>query len=241
MDQKRAYHLRIRYHAALDDNAWLGAEITRFPQDQIRQLAHLYAADEVAHSLRDGRVDRVFTNVPLHPEIVRVGAFVFLQESPLHFVLVRSVPCAKDDFAAAAHGLRVGRHHADGAEVVEDVFGRDGLGADARFGEGDVLGDVAGEMMADHEHVKVFIKGVASVGARGVGAAGEDVGVFDYRDDVGCVASAGAFGVVGVDCAVFEGGDGLLDVSGFVECVGVDEALDVVFIADTEAVVDGCW
>ena len=66
--------------------------------------------------------------------------------------------------------------------------------------------------------------------------------MFDDGDDVWCVAAAGAFGVVGVDCAVFEGGDGGFDEAGFVEGVGVDEALDVVLVADGEAGVDcdGC-
>lgn len=53
------------------------------------------------------------------------------------------------------------------------------------------------------------------------------------------MATAGAFGVVGVDCAVFYGGDCLFDEAGFVESVGVDEALDVVFVADTGRWISG--
>jgi hypothetical protein len=54
---------------------------------------------------------------------------------------VRRLPGADDDLADAAHGLRVGAHHREGAEVVQDVLGGDGLAADAAFGEGHVLGD----------------------------------------------------------------------------------------------------
>lgn len=239
--QGRAYHLRAGDHAALDDHTGLCAEVARFPQDQVGQLAYLDATDDVAHSLRDGWVDGVFTDVPLHSEVVNLGAFVFLEEAALHFVLVRGVPGAEDDFAAAAHGLRVRRHHADGAEIVENVFGCDGFGADAGFGEGDIFGDVATEMVADHQHVEVLVQSVPSVGACRVGAAGKDVAVFDYGDDVWGVSSAGTFGVVCVNGPVFEGGDCLFDETGLVEGIGVDEALDVVFVADVEAAVDGCW
>ena len=114
------------------------------PENEIRQLADFDRADEVRHALSDGRVDGVLADVALDAEVVDAGAFVFGQEAALHFVLVRCVPGAEDDFAAAAHGLRVRGHHADGAEVVEDVFGGDCFGANAGFCEGDVFGDVAG-------------------------------------------------------------------------------------------------
>jgi hypothetical protein len=56
-----------------------------------------------------------------------------------------------------AHGLAVGRHHADGAQVVQDVFRRDGLAADAALGEGEVFGDARVEVVADHQHVEVLV------------------------------------------------------------------------------------
>jgi len=86
--------------------------------------------------------------------------------------------------------------------------------------------------MAHHDHVQVLVQGVPGEGPGGIRAGGEHVGVFDDGDDVRGVAAAGAFGVVGVDGPVFEGRDGRLDEAGFVEGVGVDEALDVVFVAD---------
>jgi hypothetical protein len=52
---------------------------------------------------------------------------LFLQRAALHLHLVRGLPGADDHFADAAHGLRVRRHHREGAEVVQDVLGGDGL------------------------------------------------------------------------------------------------------------------
>ena len=60
-----------------------------------------------------------------------------------------------------------------------------------------------------------------------------------HGDDVGCVSAARALSVVGVDGAVAEGADGLLDEAGFVERVGVDQALHVVVVAYGETGVDG--
>lgn len=92
--------------------------------------------------------------------------------------------------------------------------------------------------MADHEHVKVFIEGVTGIWASGVSRRGEDIGVLADFDDIGCVPAASAFSVVGVNRTVLEGGDGGLDEAGFIERVCVDEALDVVFVADGETSID---
>ena len=53
------------------------------------------------------------------------------------------------------------------------------------------------------------------------------------------VAATGAFGVVRVNSAVFEGGDGGFHEAGLVERVGVDEDLDIVFVGDAGGGVSG--
>src|SRR5690606_2110554 len=72
-----------------------------------------------------------------------------------------------------------------------------------------------------------------------VGGGGDDVVEPADLDDVGSVAAAGALGVVGVDGAVPEGGNGVLDKAALVEGVGVDHHLHVEGIGDAQAVVDG--
>ena len=48
-------------------------------------------------------------------------------------------------------------HHADRAEVVENVFGRDRFAANAAFGERHILRQIRIEMMADHQHVEMLV------------------------------------------------------------------------------------
>ena len=131
-----------------------------FHKHQIRELSDFDGTDVLADAVRDCRIDRVFGDVAFRPKIVVVGA-VLLQLAALLFHLVGGLPRAADDFADSAHRLRVRRHHADGAEIVQDVFGADGFGANSRIGKRHVFGNRRRQMMADHQHVDVFVHGVA--------------------------------------------------------------------------------
>jgi hypothetical protein len=72
----------------------------------------------MTHTLRNCRIDGILAHVTLHSEVIRVGAFIFLQGSALNFVLVRRIPCSQDDFATTSHGLRIRRHHGDSTKIV---------------------------------------------------------------------------------------------------------------------------
>jgi hypothetical protein len=126
----------------------------------------------------------------------------------LLFHFVRRLPGARDDFADAAHGLGIRTHHADRAQVVQNVLGGDGFAANAALGKGHVLGQAGIEMMADHEHVEVLVNSVDGVGTGRVGGTGQHMGFAADADDVRRVPAAGPFGVVGVNGAAFDGGDG---------------------------------
>mmetsp|Transcript_5970 Transcript_5970/g.24661 ORF Transcript_5970/g.24661 Transcript_5970/m.24661 type:complete len:260 (-) Transcript_5970:316-1095(-) len=132
-------HLSPRDLTALDDNLGLGPEKRRFPEAQVRELADFHAADDVRHPVRHRGVDGVLCDVSLDAEVIR-GAVLF-EDAALRLHLGGGLPRAGDHFADSAHGLRVRRHDADGAHVVEDILRGDGLGADSRLGEGDVFRD----------------------------------------------------------------------------------------------------
>jgi hypothetical protein len=124
---------------------------------------------------------------------------------------------------------------------VQDVFGSDGFLADTAFGEGDVLGDRAVEMMADHQHVEMFGDGVDGVGPGRVGRGRQHVAEPADLDDVGRVAAAGTLGVEGVDGAALQRLDGAFDKAALVERIGVDHHLDIILVGHRETCVDGSW
>ncbi len=67
---------------------------------------------------------------------------------------------------------------------MQQIFGGDGLGADARLREGHVLRDLRVEVVADHEHIEMLIDRVHRERARGIGGRGEDIGFTADADDV---------------------------------------------------------
>mmetsp|Transcript_16672 Transcript_16672/g.67230 ORF Transcript_16672/g.67230 Transcript_16672/m.67230 type:complete len:869 (-) Transcript_16672:47-2653(-) len=232
-------HLRVGDVAALEDEVGLDAEVRRPPEHEIGEFADLDRADDVRHAVRDGGVDGVLGDVPLDAlVVVRVGGVVAGEEAALPLHLVGRLPGPRDDLADAAHGLRVRRDHRDGAHVVQDVLGGDGLAADARLGERDVLGDRLVKVVAHHEHVEVLVDRIDREGPRRVRRRRQHVGLAADLDDVGRVAAAGALRVVRVDGARLHRGDRVVDEARLVERVGVDRDGDVVPLGEREARVD---
>ncbi len=145
------------------------------------------------------------------------------------------LPGAADDLANAAHGLRVGGDHANCPEVMKDIFGGNRFAANARFGKGDILSDARVKVMANHEHIEVLIKGIEGVGAGWVRRRGQHRGIAADPQNIRCMTTARPFGVVGVNGAVFEGGNGSFDKARFVEGIGVDSNGNVVLVGNAEA------
>ena len=86
------------------------------------------------------------------------------------------LPGAADDFADASHRLTVTRHHADGAEIVQDIFGGDRLATDPALGKRHVLWHVRVEVMTDHEHVEMLVERVHREWPRGLVELGSTFG-----------------------------------------------------------------
>ena len=188
----------------------LDPEERRRPQHEIGELALLDRADVLRHAVRDRRVDGVFGDVALDAGVVIVALFL-AQPPALLLHLVGGLPGADDDLADPAHGLAVRRHHRQRAEVVQDVLRRDGLLADAAFGERQVLRDRRIEMVAHHQHVEMLVDGVAGERPGRIGRRRQHVLQPRHLHDVGRVPAARAFGVEGVDGAALERLDGVLD------------------------------
>ena len=185
----------------------------------------------------DGGVDGVLRDIALGAPIV--AAPVARQRSSLPLHLVGRLPGTHDDLADAPHGLGVRGEHADGPQIVEDILGGDGLGADARLGEGEVLRDPRVQVVTHHEHVQMLVHGVHGEGHGRVGRGRQAIGLAADPDDVGRVAASRAFRVIGVDGAALERADGFLHEPRLVQRVGVDRHLDVHLLGHRQAGVDG--
>lgn len=96
----------------------------------------------MADSLRDSRVDCVLADVPLHSVVISTQVLILLQSSSELLINMREIPRARNDLATSAHRLGVRRHHANGSDIVQNIFRAYCLSADAGFCKSDVLWDV---------------------------------------------------------------------------------------------------
>ena len=188
--------------------------------------------------MRDRGVDSVFGDVALDAKIVVVLALVLRQRAALFFHLVGGLPGPDDDFAEPAHRLRVRRNHRERAEIVQDVFGRDGFFSDAAFGEGEVFGNRGIEVVAHHQHVEMLVDGVAGERPGRIGRRRQHVLQAGDLDDVRRMAATGAFGMERMDGAALERLHGVLDETGLVERIRMQHHLDVVVVSHRQAGVD---
>jgi len=104
-----------------------------------------------------------------------------------------------------AHGLRIRRHHRQRTEIMQDIFCRDGLLADAAFGKRKILGDRRIEMVADHQHVQMLVDGVAGGRPRRIGEGRQHVFQAGDLDDSGAWPAPAPSVMEGVNGAALEG------------------------------------
>ncbi len=121
---------------------------------------------------------------------------------------------------------------------MQDVLGGDGLRAHPRFGERYVFRHIRIEVVADHDHVQVLVERVHGVGVGRVGRGGDAVAFASDADDVRRVSAACTLSVVHVDGAVADGRQRVFEKTGFIERVGVQLDLKIVFVGDFQAGVD---
>src|SRR3546814_2412748 len=85
----------------------------------------------------------------------------------------------------------------------------------------------------------LLVHGIHRVGHGRIGRRRQYIGEPGHLDDVRRMAAASAFGMEGVDGAVLEGGNRVLDEAALVQRIGMDGDLDVMLFGNRQAVVDG--
>ena len=228
-------HGRTGNHAALQNQRGFDAKESRLPQHQIRQLTDFNRANFVGNAVGNGGVDGVLGDIAFSTQVIGPQRFIFRQQAALHLHFVRRLPGAADDFTYATHGLGVGGDHRDHAQVVQNILGGDGFTTNTRIGKGHVFGNIGIQVVADHEHVEMLVDGVHRVGPRGVGGGRQHVLLGAGSENVRGVAAACAFGVVGVNAALFKRRQGVFHEAGFVERIGVDGDLHIVLFRHAQA------
>ena len=233
--------------AAFQNQRRFDAEEGGLPHHQVGPFADLNAADLMADAVGDGRVDGVLGHIAFGAKVV-VALQVFhglgptglrLQPAALLFHLVGRLPGAQNHLAHAAHGLAVAAHHRYRTQVVQHVFGGNGLFANAAFGKGQVFGNAGVEVVADHEHVHMLIERVHGVGHCRVGGAGQKVGFAHHAQNVRGVTATGAFGVKGAQAPAFGRCNGVFYKAALVQGVRVQGDLNLGFVGNVQAVADG--
>ena len=227
-------HQRHRNRTALQHHIGLHAKEGRRPHHQIGDLAHFDAADMIGHALRNRRIDGIFGDIALGARIIIVSLF-FRQAPALHLHLMRGLPGADDHLPHAAHRLTIGRHHADGADIMQDVFRRDSFLADAAFGKGNIFRNARIKMMADHEHIQMLIHRVHRIGHGGVGGRRQHARFTDQAQNIRRMAATRTFGMEGLNGAAANGLDGFLNKTAFIQRVGMDGDLNIHLIRDRKA------
>ena len=93
-------------------------------------------------------------------------------------------------------------------------------------------------MMADHQHVQVFVQRVDRERPCRIGRGRQYVGLATDLDDIRRMPAPGAFGMEGMDRPSLEGGNGVFDKAGFVQGVAMDKNLDIEIVGDAETGID---
>lgn len=121
---------------------------------------------------------------------------------------------------------------------MQNIFGSDRFPANARFGEGDVFSDIWIEMVADHQHVEMFIDGVDGIRQRRVGGGGQNIRMCAGGDDIRRMAATCAFGMESMNGAIADRCQRILNKTGLIERVAVQRYLNVHFVGHGQRAVD---
>ena len=189
-------------------------------------------------TVRQRRVNGVFGDVALHAKVV-VIASLFRQCAALHLHAVRHLPGAENHFAHAAHRLGIRGGQRECADIVQHIFRSDGFPANARFGKSHILGDIRVEVVADHQHIEMFIDGIDRIGQGRVGGGGQNIRVRTGGNNIRRVAATGPFRVEGMDGAPADGRQRVFDETGFVQRVAVQRHLNIHLFRHFQRAVDG--
>jgi len=121
---------------------------------------------------------------------------------------------------------------------VEDVFGGDGFGADAGFGEGDVFGDGGVEVVEDHEHIKMLVDGIPRKRPRWIGRTGRHVLLPHDLHNIQSVSPPRPLGVIRMNRPPSHRPQRIVRLPALVQCNHMNRDLHILLIRQSQTPID---
>jgi hypothetical protein len=126
-------------------------------------------------------------------------------------------------------------------DIVQNVFGGNRFGADARFGKGHVFWYARVQMVTHHEHVEMLVERVNGKRPGRIGRARQHVRFLYNLDNVGGMTTSRPFRVVRVDGPPLHSGNAVVDVTAFVERIRVNGHCHIVLVSKVKCGRNGRW
>ena len=155
------------------------------------------------NTVGDGGIDGVFGEIAFNTGIVMMLT-VFGQWPTLPFHFVSRLPTPQNGFSHSAHRLRIRGHHRKRTKIVQNILCCDGFAPNTAFGKRDILGNARVEVMTHHQHIEMFVNGIDGKRTGGISGTGQHIQFAAGFNNIWCVSTTGALGVIGMDGAAFK-------------------------------------
>ena len=165
---------------------------------------------------------------------------VATEAAALHFHFVGCLPSARDHLADSSHCLGIGRNHRECAEVMQNIFRRDGFTANTGFRKRDIFRNGGVEMVTNHQHIEMLIDRIHGVRACWICRRWQHVRQPARSDDIGRMSTTRTFGVISVNSTITNRCQCIFDKTAFVERIGMNSHLRVGLFRHIQAVINRC-
>src|SRR5580700_3769112 len=200
----RVTHNCCSDHAAFQHHGRLYAEECWIPHAEIGKLSGFNRANISRNTLGNRGIDRVFRDIAPGPEIV-VVAYLLCQPAELFPHFIGGLPCTKNHFAYASHGLTIRRNNRECAQIMQNILRCYSLLADSTFSEGNILGNASVEVMSDHNHIESLFERIRRVRPRRTCRRRNYICLATNFDNVWSMSSTRPFRVKSVNGSTLKG------------------------------------
>ena len=114
------------------------------------------------------RINGIFAYITLNAVIV-ILLTIRRQRPALNLHFMCRLPGPDDDFTHPPHSLGIGGQHRKGAQIMQNIFSRNGFPTNAAFGKRNIFGNTGVKMVAHHQHIQMLINCIHGIGPGRIG------------------------------------------------------------------------